>query len=117
MTGSSGYSDFVSGLGRDFLDVPVAALAGVAIAILAWAAPAEDLVRVAGSSAPGLRFALGALGALFLFGLVLIFLRQLDRLAAAPRTEEAGAPKARRRDRHPDAPPRRPISAAIEFGE
>lgn len=117
MSVSSGYSDFASGLGRDSLDVPVAALAALAVATLAWAAPADGLVLIVGSSGALVRIALGGPPALLLFGLVLGFLRQLDRLAAAPRIEESAVPKARRRDRHPDAPPRRPISAAVELGE
>ena len=117
MSGSSVSSDFASGLGRDSLDDPVAALAAMAGATLAWAAPADDLVRIVGSSGAPVRIALGAPAALLLFSLVFGFLRQLDRLAAAPRHAEPAVPKARRRDRHPDAPLRRPISAAVELGE
>lgn len=117
MSGSSGYSDFASGLGRDFLDVPVAGFAGLAVAFLAWAAPSDDLVRIAGSSAPGLRLALGALGGVLVFGLVFAFLRRLDHLTAAPGQPTQTAPRARRRDRHPDAPTRRPLSAALELAE
>ena len=117
MSGSSVSSDFASGLGRDSLDVPVAALAALAVATLAWAAPAHDLVRIVGSSGAPVRTALGAPAAFFLFAFVLGFLRRLDRPTAAPRIEEPAVPKARRRDRHPDAPLRRPISAAVELGE
>ena len=67
MSGSSVSSDFASGLGRDSLDVPVAALAALAVATLAWAAPADDLVRIVGSSGAPVRIALGAPAALLLF--------------------------------------------------
>jgi hypothetical protein len=117
MSGSSTYSDFAGGLGRNSLDVPVAGLAALAVATLAWAAPADDLVGIAGGSGALVRIALGGPAAFLLFGLVLVFLRRLDRPASASSLEEPAVPKARRRDRHPDAPPRRPISAAVELGE
>ena len=125
--------------GRYALDVPVAALAGLSVAFLAFAAPADflsDLVRSLGLSAvipaaePPLgakaRFGLGAAGAVVVFTIAFLLLRWLDRLGAEPReaapaeTVESGAPETprlRRRDFHPDAPPRPPIMATWDLGE
>ena len=125
--------------GRYALDVPVAALAGLSVAFLAFAAPADflsDLVRSLGLSAvvpaaePPLgvkaRFGLGAAGAVAVFTIAFLLLRWLDRLGAEPRepapaeAREPGAPETprlRRRDFHPDAPPRPPILATWDLGE
>jgi len=120
-----------SGGGGGALDVPVAALAGLAVAFAAFAMPAdllEGLVRSSGVAAlvpaaePPLglraRIGLGAAGAVPVFALVFLLLRWLDRRGArreaAPEVEEA--PRLRRRDFHPDAPPRPPLSAR-DLGE
>ena len=117
------------------LDAPVAALAGLSVAFLAFAAPADiiaDLVAGTGlasvipAAEPPLgmkaRFLLGASGALATFGLVFLLLRWLDRVGSSEeRTrspgEEREAPRLRRRDIHPDAPPRPPLYAGADLGE
>ncbi|HET9428879.1 MAG TPA: hypothetical protein VFO69_11020 [Allosphingosinicella sp.] len=126
MSGSKLYSDAF--LGRDTLDVPVAALAAFAAAVLAFAVPAIRLTDWADAlglyallpsalSENAARMGLGAGGAIFVFALVLGFLRQLDRLTDRAEERTSGAPRVRRRDVHPDAPTRRPLSAALELGE
>ena len=121
--------------GRNSLDVPVAALAGLAVAFLAFAAPADllgDLVQATGISAfipaaePPLglkaRIALGSGGALAVFGVAFLVLRWLDRFGSR-RAADAAAPvdleppRLRRRDIHPDAPARAPLLAHHELGE
>jgi hypothetical protein len=128
--------DAMRGVGRNALDLPVAALAGVAVAFLAFAMPADLLNQlVEGSGLPGLlsaaepplglkaRAGVGLAGAFAVFGLVFILLRLLDRTGYdMPRPAKAAAPeeqlpRLRRRDAHPDAPDCRPISAARDFGE
>lgn len=120
------------GVGRNALDLPVAGLAAAAAVFFAFAMPQELLSQIV--SATGLpsllaaaqpplgltaRIAIALGGALVTFGLVFFLLRLLDRsglekYAAEP--EEGEAPR-RRRDHHPDAPVRRPISAARDLGE
>lgn len=121
--------------GRNTLDVPVAALAGLSVAFLAFAAPAELVGEVAAATGlagllPGetpvgasARIFLGAAGAVLVFALAFLLLRWLDRFGAS-RTraaEEAEAqdepPRLRRRDFHPDAPARRPLLAGHELPE
>lgn len=130
------FQDLTRGFGRNALDLPVAALAGVAVAFVAFAMPGDlltGLVRASGLPAilsaaePPLGFTaragVGLAGALAAFVLVFALLRLLDRsgfeksrpAAAAP--EDADMPRLRRRDVHPDAPVRRPISAARDLGE
>lgn len=126
--------DFGRGLGRNAFDLPVAGLAALAMAFFAFAVPADLLGRaVEAIGLPSLlaaadpplgftaRVILGVVGALAAFGLVFALLRRLDRIGAAqPDVEpvlEVGMPRLRRRDVHPDAPPRRPINAATDFGE
>jgi hypothetical protein len=121
--------------GSNSLDVPVASLAGLAVAFLAFAAPAdllEGLVAATGIAAlipaaqPPLgltaRVALGAGGSVVVFGIALLALRWLGRVGTKPaeQAEEAAepaAPRLRRRDIHPDAPARAPLLAVHELGE
>jgi hypothetical protein len=129
------FQNAVRGFGRGALDLPVAALAAVAALFVAFVIPGELLGDAIGATGlPGVlpaaaaplgltaRIAVGAAGALVTFGAVLFLLRLLDRkMLGGPKKQPAGAdyeaPKARRRDSHPDAPVPRPISAAREFGE
>ena len=122
--------------GRNSLDLPVAALAGLAVAFVAFAAPADLLASLVGASGlPALipaaepplglkaRVGLGAGGALIVFAAAFLVLRWLDRFGArrAEQAEEAAAelevPRLRRRDIHPDAPARMPLLAVHELGE
>ena len=124
------------GVGRNALDLPVAGLAAAAAVFFAFAMPQDMLSQIV--SATGLpslfaaaqpplgltaRIAIALGGALITFGLVFFLLRVLDRSGldsgkAKPvfETEDGEAPR-RRRDYHPDAPVRRPISAARDLGE
>ncbi|MDQ8757503.1 hypothetical protein RCO27_14830 [Sphingosinicella sp. LHD-64] len=121
---------------HNLLDLVVATLAGLAVAFLAFAAPAEmldDLVAMTGlpsllpAAAPPLggtaRIAIGALGGLAAFGIAFAALRWLDRFARVPArpilrvAPDEGAPRLRRRDLHPDAPAVRPIQATRDFGD
>jgi hypothetical protein len=126
--------DLTRGFGRNAFDMPVAALAGLAAAVIAFATPAELLGQLI--SATGLphllaaaepplglkaRGMIGIVGAAAAFGLVYMLLRLLDRSGAErakpePEMDEVG-PRLRRRDLHPDAPACRPISATRDFGE
>jgi hypothetical protein len=122
------------GFGRNAFDLPVAALAGLAAAVVAFAMPADLLGQLV--SATGLphllaaaepplglkaRAAIGIAGAAASFGLVFLMLRMLDsagRAKAKPEPEiDEDRPRLRRRDLHPDAPVCRPISATRDFGE
>lgn len=118
---------------RSALDLPVATLAGIAVAFAAFAVPSDVLAELVGvtrlpeilpAAQPPLgttaRIALACGGALTVFALAFLLLRWLDRFAAAPaspRPAAAEGPKLRKRDVHPDAPAVRPISAIQEFGE
>ncbi len=122
--------------GRSVIDLPVAALAGLSVAFAAFTIPAELLADAVGatglasvlpSAQPPLgstaRFAMALVGALAAFGAAFMLLRWLDRFASRP-ADPACAPVAReaglrlnRADSHPDAPPRRPISASRDLGE
>jgi hypothetical protein len=136
MIAAGSVQDLTRGLGRNAFDMPVAALAGFAAAVIAFAIPADLLGQLV--SATGLphllaaaepplglkaRGAIGIAGAAAAFGLVFLLLRMLDRRGrarpAAPREAEddPSRPRLRRRDGHPDAPVCRPISAARDFGE
>jgi len=129
------FQDAMRGVGRNALDLPVAALAAAAAAFVVFALPADllsGLVAATGlpsvlpaAEAPlGLtaRIVIGLAGAAASFGLVFALLRVLDRSGldasrGRARIADDGAPKRRRRDAHPDAPERRPISAARDLGE
>ena len=130
------FQDALRGVGRNALDFPVAALAALAAIFIAFALPADLLAELIGASGlPSLiaaaepplgltaRIAIGLAGALATFGLVVLLLRLLDRSgldtprAARMPVSDDEAPKLRRRDAHPDAPGRRPISAARDLGE
>jgi hypothetical protein len=128
------FQGLTRGLGRNAFDLPVAALAGLAIAVVAFAMPAEllgQLVRATGlphllaAAEPPLglkaRGMIGIAGAGAAFGFVFLLMRMLDgagRGKAEPEPEaEEDRPRLRRRDLHPDAPVCRPISATRDFGE
>jgi hypothetical protein len=121
--------------GRNTLDVPVAALAGLSVAFATFAAPADLLAELVGSSGvaafipsaePPLgmnaRIAIGGGGAVLMFAVAFLLLRWLDRFGSRQSERETEAesafdtPRLRRRDLHPDAPPRPPL-AARELGE
>ena len=128
--------DLTRGLGRNAFDLPVAALAGFAAAVVAFAIPADLLGQLV--SATGLphllaaaepplglkaRAGIGIAGAAAAFGFVFLMMRMLDgfgRKRARPEPEldeDELRPRLRRRDLHPDAPVCRPISATRDFGE
>ena len=120
---------------RSALDAPVAALAGLSVAFIAFAAPSDVLTDLVGSTGlsswipaaePPLgmkaRFGLGAAGAIAMFAVVFLLLRWLDRVGTAGAKQETAAeelevPRLRRRDFHPDASPRAPLLARLELGE
>ena len=124
--------------GEGRLDKPVALMMGVAagalvfmmpIYLLEQAAVASGLANLLPPASPPLGFkaqiAAATLAALIGFGLAYALMRLLDRAsgmfepeqrAPVERSEEE-APRLRRRDRHPDAPARRPLSAARDLGE
>jgi hypothetical protein len=128
------FQDLTRGLGRNAFDLPVAALAGLAAAFVAFAMPADLLGQLV--SATGLphllaaaepplglkaRGAIGIAGAGAAFGLAYMLMRLLDksgRERARPEFEtDEDRPRLRRRDLHPDAPVCRPISATRDCGE
>ena len=129
-------NDLTRGLGRNAFDLPVAGLAGLAAAFVAFAMPADLLGQlVSGTGLPHLlaaaepplgfkaRGALGIAGAVAAFALVYMMMRMLDRSGRKmPRPkadfrDQEASPRLRRRDVHPDAPVCRPISAIRDFGE
>ncbi len=122
--------------GTSPLDLSVAALAGISVAFVAFAVPSDLLAELVGATGlpsilstaePPLgttaRVAIGSVGAVTMFVFAFALLRWLDRFSRTPRARpfEApvadAAPRQRRRDAHPDAPPRPPISATRDFGE
>jgi hypothetical protein len=140
MIASRPFQDAVRGVGRNALDLPVAALAGLAVAVVAFAMPQEILEELVGATGlPSVlaaaeaplgftaRAILGIGGGLTVFALVFVLLRLLDRSGFEPKRrprpklepepEPEAMPKVRRRDFHPDAPARRPISATRDLGE
>lgn len=133
MSASRSFSDAIRGVGRNALDVPVAALAALAVAFVAFSMPADLLSQLVGytglpnvlsAAEPPLgmkaRIGVGAAGAIAVFALVFGLLRLLDRKGrdrSVEATEEEEMPRLRRRDFHPDAPARRPLSANRELGE
>ncbi|MBX3562576.1 MAG: hypothetical protein KF780_12290 [Sphingomonas sp.] len=120
--------------GRSAIDLPVAALAALSVAFVAFAAPADllgaavaltGLPAILPAAAPPLgataRIVMALGGSAIVFGLVLALLGWLDRFAAPRRPHfapvaEPESPRLRRRDLHPDAPAVKPISAARDFG-
>ena len=132
---SKPFKSLFRGTGRNALDLPVAGLAALAAAFAAFAVPQELLSRaviatglpsILSAAQPPLgltaRVAIAVGAAAITFGLVFLLLRLLDRsgMGGSVRAQEeadALAPRVRRRDVHPDAPSRRPISAARDFGE
>jgi hypothetical protein len=134
MMASRPFQSRFRGVGRNALDLPVAGLAAAAAVFFAFAMPEELLSQIV--SATGLpsilaaaqpplgltaRIAIAVGGALVTFGLVFFLLRLLDRSgldsAFEPEDEPDNQAPRRRRDLHPDAPIRRPISAARDLGE
>lgn len=130
------YPRFVDLSGRSMIDLPVAALAGLSVAFAAFTIPAELLADAVGATGlasvipaaqPPLggtaRFAMALVGALATFGAAFMLLRWLDRFASRPVEQAsvpvagAASPRLNRADSHPDAPPRRPISASRDLGE
>lgn len=134
---SRSFQHLFRGVGRNALDLPVAGLAAAAAVFFAFAVPQDMLSHmVSATGLPSLfaaaqpplgitaRIAIAVVGALLTFGLVFLLLRLLDRSGLdvpvdGPvfQTEDEQAPKLRRRDVHPDAPGRRPISATRDLGE
>lgn len=126
---------FASSAPYGLIDFAVPALAGFAVVFIAFAAPVDLLEgAVAASGLPSLiagaapplggkaRILLGLGGGAAVFALAFALLRLIDRLTARPPRAvpvlvEEPAPRVRRRDFHPDAPPRPPVSAIREFGE
>lgn len=126
---------FASSAPYGLIDFAVPALAGFAVVFTAFAAPVDLLEgAVAASGLPSLiagaapplggkaRILLGLGGGAAVFALAFALLRLIDRLTARPPRAvpvlvEEPAPRVRRRDFHPDAPPRPPVSAIREFGE
>lgn len=129
-----------SGAASSRIDVPLAAVAALAVAFIMFVMPGELLGRAVEASGlpqflsaaqPPLgtkaRALVAAAGAIAAFGSVFLLLRLLGAKGrSAPRrrdepeadTEfEAAVPRLRRADVHPDAPSRRPILAARELGE
>lgn len=128
-------ANFFGGPERSALDLPVAGLAALAVAFVAFAIPdallgraveATGLPSVLSAAQPPLgntaRLLMAAAGAIVTFVAAFALLRWLDRFAgreAAPAQARpaSDAPRVHRADAHPDAPPRRPISAMRDLGE
>lgn len=127
---------FAASSAQRLIDVAVPALAGLAILFVAFAAPddlVDRLVAATGlpsfihAAAPPLglkaRLAIGVTGGAVTFAFAFLLLRAIDRLTTRPvraapvLAPEPEAPRLRRRDLHPDAPPRPPISAIRDLGE
>ena len=127
------FADLLRATDRNAFDLPVAALAGVSVAFVAFAMPADllgELVSATGAAAivpaaaPPLglaaRISIGLGGAALAFASAFVLLRWLDRFASRPPArvrESEDTPRLRKRDVHPDAPHRWPISAAEELGD
>lgn len=124
------------GDGGSVLDLPMAALAALSVAFVAYAMPdALFADAVAASGLPSLlpaaqpplgttaRLAVVAPAAIVAFLLTWTMLRALGSRSAPvrrePAADEAGMPplRLRRADTHPDAPLRRPLVAGLELGE
>ena len=115
--------DLTRGLGRNAFDLPVAALAGLAAAVIAFAMPADLLGRLV--SATGLphllaaaepplglkaRAGIGIVGAAAAFGLVYMLMRLLDGAGRRERAEPEPEPSDE--DRPQASPPRSPSGRA-----
>lgn len=125
----------ISGSDGSALDLPVAGLAALAVAFAAFTIPdaildraveATGLSSVLSAAQPPLgttaRLLIAAAGALASFAGAFALLRWLDRFASRGSVSNqavpsADTPRIHRADAHPDAPPRRPISAARDLGE
>jgi hypothetical protein len=136
MNSTRSIANIFGGPERSALDLPVAGLAALAVAFAAFTMPdallgraveATGLPSVLSAAQPPLgntaRLLLALAGGLLAFAGAFALLRWLDRFASrspalvldaepAPET-----PRVHRADAHPDAPPRRPISAARDLGE
>jgi hypothetical protein len=119
------------------VDLGVSTLAGLSLGFALFAMPSDlfsslvlksGLPSLVAAAQPPLgataRLAAAGAGALGAFVAVALILRWLGRAAApaAPRANDVetlapDAPRVRRADAHPDAPPRRPIFAGRDFGE
>ena len=137
MIASRPLQDVIRNVGRNALDLPVAALAALAVAFVAFAMPSDLLTELVGASGlPSLlpaaepplgfkaRIGVGLAGArrhvrpgLRAASAARSHRARLVRGQRAPAESEPAAPRPRRRDFHPDAPAPRPISAARDFGE
>ena len=132
MTSTTSFTNLFGGPERSALDLPVAGLAALAVAFAAFTIPdailgraveATGLPSVLSAAQPPLgntaRLLIAVAGSLVTFVAAFALLRWLDRFASrtsAP-TPAAEAPRVHRADAHPDAPPRRPISAMRDLGE
>lgn len=128
-------SNILGGPERSALDLPVAGLAALAVAFAAFTIPdallgdaivATGLPALLSAAQPPLgntaRLLMAVIGALVAFVAAFALLRWLDRFAGRPQVRvesevPAQAPRIHRADAHPDAPPRRPISAIRDLGE
>lgn len=129
------FTNFFGDPERSALDLPVAGLAALAVAFAAFTIPDAILGRaVEATGLPSLltaaqpplgntaRLLMAVVGAFATFAAAFALLRWLDRFASrSPAPVEVlasvEAPRIHRADAHPDAPPRRPISAARDLGE
>jgi len=122
---------------RSAVDLPVAGLAALAVAFAAFAVPdallgraveATGLPELLAAAQPPLgntaRLSIAVAGAVVAFFAAFTLLGWLDRFAsrgpAMVRVEPisgSDAPRINKADAHPDAPPRRPISATRDLGE
>ena len=118
---------------RSALDLPVAGLAGLAVAFAMFTIPDDLLGEAVGATGianfitaaqPPLgttaRIVLALVGAFAAFTGAFVLLRWLDRFAlraSAPIIVAPEAPRIHKADAHPDAPPCRPISASRDLGE
>jgi hypothetical protein len=135
MSSKTPFAILFGGADRSALDLPVAGLAGLAVAfamftipddLLAQAVGATGIANLIAAAQPPLgttaRIVLASAGAITAFFGAFLLLRWLDRFAlrspsAALEVIETEAPRIRKSDAHPDAPPCRPISASRDLGE
>ena len=134
MIATHSFTNLFRNADRNALDLPVAALAWLSVAFAAFTIPADLLAEAVGASGlPNLldaaqpplgttaRITLAVTGALGTFFAAFLLLRWLDRFGSRPSPRvaapESESPRLRRRDAHPDAPARRPISATRDLGE